>query len=440
MRTKSMILGSILLLVGSVALLWGLTEIRRQQEEITRCQSRYVTQTDDYMKQYNEWLLRPADEKPAFPLLLDKDGKTKTAAQLKQEQRERLTADLDKLASGRTDVHPFADVLYGENWPSEIEAYKKQKELNESVLIGSIVCTSLGGSIFVWWMLVWIWRMMGGVLAGVRARSDAVRRSREMPLPLRAHYEQPSEMVDEPADVPPSTENPAAEQESSAQYSQRLKQPKVLPNSRWGHWTPAQPDPQVNAEASEIKRISEEVERIASLLSDEKTTRAAVLEARPLEARDHPKPLDGALKQLSEEVSAIREYTAYQQDRLEKLQDGYDWNIIRTFCLRVIRCIDNLDNRISQLSSKNGKTAHLTEVRDELIFALESSGVEQFAPQINSDYRGQEKVAEAVKDRQPCEDSEHKGKIAGVIRPGYQYFISEENIKVVRPAQVRLFA
>ena len=47
--------------------------------------------------------------------------------------------------------------------------------------------------------------------------------------------------------------------------------------------------------------------------------------------------------------------------------------------------------------------------------------------------------AEAVKDRQSNEEPEQRGKIAGVIRPGYQYFISEENIKVVRPAQVRLF-
>jgi molecular chaperone GrpE (heat shock protein) len=84
--------------------------------------------------------------------------------------------------------------------------------------------------------------------------------------------------------------------------------------------------------------------------------------------------------------------------------------------------------------------SHLTEVRDELVFALESSGVEQYEPEIHSEYRGQEKYAEAVKDRQPTEKPDQRGKIASVIRPGYQYFISEENIKIVRPAQVKLFA
>lgn len=192
-----------------------------------------------------------------------------------------------------------------------------------------------------------------------------------------------------------------------------------------------------------MKGISNDAERIATLLSDEKSAHGQVSTKpgkEPLDTRDHSKPLDNTLRELSQEVSAIREYTAYQQDRLQKLQDGYDWNIIRTFCLRVIRCIDNIDSRISQLNTKGSKAAHLEEVRDELIFALESSGVEQFEPKIDSEYRGQEKHAEAVKDRQPCDEPEQKGKIACVIRPGYQYFISEENVKVVRPAQVKLFA
>jgi len=124
---------------------------------------------------------------------------------------------------------------------------------------------------------------------------------------------------------------------------------------------------------------------------------------------------------------------------MEKLQDGYDWNIIRTFCLRVIRCIDNLENRINQLAKKNIETTDLEEVKDELLFALDSSGVEQFEPEINSDYRGQEKFAEAIKDKQQCDNPKQTGKIAKVIRPGYQYFINEDNVKIVRTAQVKLY-
>ena len=154
---------------------------------------------------------------------------------------------------------------------------------------------------------------------------------------------------------------------------------------------------------------------------------------------EHSKPLNGALKELTDQVSAIREYASHQQERVEKLQDGYDWNIIRTFCLRVIRCIDNLESRIERLSEEDVETEHLTEVRDELVFALESSGIEQFRPEVNSLYHGQEKCTEAVKEREHCDDSKMAGKIAKVVRPGYQYFINEGNVKVVRAAQVKLF-
>ncbi|MBA7705132.1 hypothetical protein ES703_113956 [subsurface metagenome] len=65
--------------------------------------------------------------------------------------------------------------------------------------------------------------------------------------------------------------------------------------------------------------------------------------------------------------------------------------------------------------------------------------MERFEPEINSDYRGQEKTAEAVKEKEHCDDQNMKSKIAKVIRPGYQYFIDEENVKVVRAAQVKLF-
>jgi len=155
--------------------------------------------------------------------------------------------------------------------------------------------------------------------------------------------------------------------------------------------------------------------------------------------REQSAPLGNTLKELAQQVSAIREYAACQQGRVEKLQDGYDWGIIRTFCLRVIRCIDNLEMRLVRLAEDDEATGHLEEVKDELLFALESSGIEQFCPEINSDYRGQEKLAEAVRQKEPADPPDQIGKIAKVVRPGYRYIIDEESYKIVRTAQVKLF-
>ncbi len=154
---------------------------------------------------------------------------------------------------------------------------------------------------------------------------------------------------------------------------------------------------------------------------------------------DHTEPLHSAIKELSQEVAAIRHYASQQQDRVVKLESGYDYNIVKNFCLRVIRCIDNLENRISQLADGDTETTCLEDTRDELLFALESSGIERFEPEIESDYQGQEKYAEAVKDRLSTDDPKLNNKVAEVLRAGYQYVIDEENVKIVRTAQVRLF-
>jgi molecular chaperone GrpE (heat shock protein) len=156
-------------------------------------------------------------------------------------------------------------------------------------------------------------------------------------------------------------------------------------------------------------------------------------------AIEQSKPLNDALTQLTQQVSAIREYAACQQQRIERLQDGYDWNIVKRFCLRVIRCIDNLEGRIARLCELGVDAEDLGQVKDEMIFALESSGVEQFQPEIGREFRGLQKCAEAVREKQSCDDPDMVGKIACVIRLGYRYHVEEGNVKIVRPAQVKLY-
>jgi molecular chaperone GrpE (heat shock protein) len=150
-------------------------------------------------------------------------------------------------------------------------------------------------------------------------------------------------------------------------------------------------------------------------------------------------PASNTLDELTQEVSAIREFASQQQDRVKQLQEGYDWTIIKRFCLRIIRCIDNLDDRINSLASRNKETRLLEDVRDELVFALESSGVEQFEPAIKAQYKGLEKVAEAVREKEHTEHAGLSGKIAKVVRAGYRYVLNDDDVKIVRAAQVKLY-
>ena len=424
MLKKSLILGSVFLLVGAGMYWWMISGKQQQQNGV----SHKFTETDDYIRQYQEWLQLPPEQRAELPLVLDKYGKNKTNDQLRQEQQARLKADMEKLAPSEIAANPFADILYGESWQNDLIEYNKRNELNEYVLTSSIVCTTMGGSIYAWWIVLWIARSLIRSISGLR-------------LLIAGSYENLKKA---------KGDNPVIDDAKDSQQELKKTKNPEKQNHLEKHMNAFVNSPvHVKSGAKDAGKVVREekfsngTEKINKLLSDEKT---AVIKTIPKwgkqrsENEEHSKPLNSAINELTQQVSAIREYAACQQDRLEKLQDGYDWNIIRTFCLRVIRCIDNLESRICRLGQKDDRAIHLEEVRDELIFALESSGMEQFEPKINSQYRGQEKYAEAVKDKQQSDDPKQSGKIAKVIRPGYQYFINEGNVKVVRPAQVKLFA
>ncbi|MFZ2146779.1 MAG: nucleotide exchange factor GrpE [Sedimentisphaerales bacterium] len=460
MYKKVIILGSVLLLVGGSMLGWVLVEKRKQQERAARYESKYNLGTGEYLKQYNKWLQSFPDEQAKLPFELDGDGKTKTEEQLKQEQQERLQADLGKLAAGETDVYPFADILYGENWQNELNRYKKHKELSEFVLTGSIVCTSMGGTIFAWYLLLWLVRFSIRGSSGLkRLLPDILSRQRKTKDKKQAKTSAEKNGENREQEQELNQQKRGLETHPNGLRNFVKRKPKL--NSREKALFTKSESRTDNRDSKRSKKLlgaysNDNAEKFGVLLSDEKyddsiarledslkaqTEKLEELTAQSVQQAiiEHSKPLDSTLKDLAQQVSAIREYASCQQERVEKLQDGYDWNIVRTFCLRIIRCIDNLENRISQLSSEGTTTEQLEDIKDELIFALDSSGIEQFEPEVNSNYRGQEKYAEAVKDKEPCNNSKQKGKIAKVIRPGYQYFINEENIKVVRTAQVKLF-
>lgn len=439
------IIGLAFLVAGTAMLRWIYIEKKKEQQRIAKYESKSDSGAAEFIEQFG----------------MEGYDTSKIETQLRQEQHDRLQADLDELASGEKDISPFADILYGEDWQDELNKYKKQKEFREFVLTGSIVCVSMGGIIFSWYLLTWFIRVFTKVLSGLKKH-----------LPNTAN-KQPKDNIDEPGETY-IEKDLIEEQEPEQPADHRENQLKKQTKAPWSSSkNKSKQDKDAGIPLTKVRsgtdntnhrhtkkhldiNAADDAEKIAVLLSDEESTDSLAkiedslkaqteqLEERTAESvqkaiMEHSKPLDSTLQNLAQQVSAIREYASCQQERVEKLQDGYDWNIIKTFCLRIIRCIDNLENRIGRLADKGTETKYLEDIRDELVFALESSGIEQYQPEINSDYRGQEKYAEAVKEKEHTDNPKQKGKIAQVIRPGYQYFINEENTKIVRTAQVKLF-
>jgi molecular chaperone GrpE (heat shock protein) len=502
MIKKFVIIGLLLLLVGAVAADQILAKKRSEQKQAAYYQSKKNLEVSEHLKQYKQWLQMPPEQRSQLPVALDKSGIVKTDAQLLQEQRERLNADIDELAAGETDTYPYADVLYGENWQSELNKHIKQKEQREFVFTCSIVLMLIGGTILICCFLIWIIRCIIRALSCLKkfivgvsvkrsknkplAKADVKKDEQNLPVPLTqllglndVSPNFKTQNVEKGIKNTSSTVSVGAELNNANQaalsadcgFSQKCGlqtafsaggprgevsksgtkhlstrlETGVAPQFMTGLETLSKNTIQfAGTLSSQIENLEKQVEEIRHITKDnflKETVKS--LSTKDVQsasgAAEHLGPLHDTLTELTQQVSAIREYASNQQNRIQKLQEGYDLNIIKNFCLRIIRCIDNIESCIGGQSEQDGEMIHLKELRDELLFALESSGVEQFEPQINSDYCGQERLAEAVKEKEYCNDPNLTGKIAQVIKPGYQYFIDEENVKVVRPAMVKLF-
>jgi len=500
MLQKCAILGLVLLLAGGAAFGWFYSEAQKERRQAQSLAPANSLGSKEYLEKYGRWYQLSPEQQNQLIIELDNERKSKSADQLGREQQARLTADLDKLAAGQMNPGDIADFLYGRGWESQVEQYRKHREEAETAQIISLVCLSIGGVLFGGCVILWLLRLVVRALRALKNRSCEPEMETEPAATELTDIELNDAEPPEESDEPASEEQPkqrrrlltlsetSAESQPGAVGAEPgppVRQPlrsiddlfNVAPDGTGPH--EAAPKTRPSSPSAAAKGAGEE-SGIALLLSDEDSRekewspeaqwslqsvpkgqkvpavkdplkeQADDLQKQIAEfkqmaqsvqqvTREQSNPLGNTLKELTQQVSAIREYAASQQDRVEKLQDGYDWGIIRTFCLRVIRCIDNLEGRLANLSKGDGALSHLEEIKDELLFALESSGVEQFQPELNSEFHGQEKLAEALKEKQPAKKPEQAGRIARVIRPGYRYLIDDDNYRIVRTAQVKLY-
>jgi molecular chaperone GrpE (heat shock protein) len=503
MLRKCTILGLVLLLAGGAAFGWLYRETQNERLQARRLAPPISLGSKEYQEKYGGWYQLSLEQQSRLVLELNNDQKSKSAEEVSREQQARLNADLDKLAAGQTVPGDIVEFLYGQGWQSRVEEYRRHREEVDTAQTISIVCLSIGGVLFGSCAIFWLLRLAIRALGALKNRSCEPETSTEpaatelidieaidteppseSEAPVPATEEQPRQRrrlltlsetagpsqsggdgaepgasafppvtsIDDLFHAPPGGMGPhetvpgamrPGGSPSAVPFATEESGVALLLADEDSHskgWSPEsqwslQSGPQTQRAAPAQDPLKEQTDDLQKQIAEFKRMAESVQQA----TREQANPLDNTLRELTQQVSAIREYAASQQNRVEKLQDGYDWGIIRTFCLRVIRCVDNLESRLANLPKGDAALTHLEEVKDELLFALESSGVEQFLPELNSEFHGQEKVAEALKEKQPTKKPEQAGRIARVIRPGYRYLIDDENYRIVRTAQVKLY-
>lgn len=412
------------------------------------------------------WLLGIA----GFSLVaLDRNIEKKRFAKHDQEFNANLRK-LDKMITGEADIRGLSEAVPDDSWQKEFDKYQKRNDtvrpLITSAATGSIALSGLliigwGISLLINSKAISIMRQESSLFSNSSHQSSGVINNPEQLVEKEPKGKHEIPIANEPIKGIAKVKEQAVTNILSNRSAYDFENINVMYcDEETANFTRRVNDnPTSNIDSRAIDKLEEKIRNTIisgyneqashvdkSLKAQSESLEKQVLELRQMTesvrdaASEKPAYTDeSVLSDLSQQISAIREYASQQQNRNEKLQEGYDWNIVKNFCMRIIRCIDNIENRITKFTENNIDTADLEEIKDELIFSLESSGIEQFTPEINSTYSGQEKFAEVTKEKVPSNGKNVKGEIAEVIKPGYQYIIDDDNIRVVRTARIKLY-
>ncbi|MCE5185552.1 MAG: hypothetical protein LLF76_05445 [Planctomycetaceae bacterium] len=437
MSKQKWIIGSIAFLFGGIAGL-GVYSVQmrswNQQIRDASGSSGHNQVIQEYLSMYEQWSGLSEDDKAENPWGQGQYGGPDIQKKLAEGQSDRLTAALPNFQQQTAHIpQELAEVMYGSDWRQQLEHYQQDCSRAEVILTASTFLLACGTIVALGGIFRWLFHI-------VRQRKSAPQDSTNQADPEPAASMAQIEEAD--CDTAVQESDPTLQRQPGPAIIHDKNSPGYF-QARRKDRTEAEPAATGSDKPSLVQSLPAVHQRTSeSPASDNYFGWALELEEKPelKKLMTTEQPLTRELSELTEEVSAIRHYAAQQQDQVRKLQDGYDWMIVRRFCLRIIRCVDNLEDRVGRLGPKEQVLSdHLQDVRDELVFALESSGIEQYEPDLNIPYKGLERYAEAVKERVPTTDPEKSGVIAEIARSGYQYLVNDDDVKIVRCAQVRLY-
>ncbi len=438
------ILALMLMIPGAVGLGWGTMQNRQAARRIVQAAGtiEQAPSADEYLAMYAQWSQLSPAEKAENPWGQGPYGGADIQKRLREHQQPRLEADLPDLDAGLKTYPPqLADVLYGPGWEQRLADFQRAREIRNLVTTASGILLFAGGLLFCGGLVryavvrVLYKEQTEQMSEEIQAFEDTEMNNKGVKEPAGKGSDRPSASA--MAQTPDAPVKPAVKSADSCGYFESTEnhQKQAVKSAMSTPMPAAQPSGDFAASVSLVDSSSAPQSR--SYFGWEMDTQE---EDPAISTLMTTHPVTHELTELTEEVSAIRQYAAAQQDQIRKFQDGYDWMIIRRFCMRIIRCIDNLDDRLAKLDPEEQTLQGcLEDIRDELIFALESSGVEQFSPDVKTPFKGLEKYVEAVHQRVPVSNADWAGTIAEIVRPGYQYLINDDEVKIVRCAQVKLY-
>ena len=185
------------------------------------------------------------------------------------------------------------------------------------------------------------------------------------------------------------------------------------------------------------KAISSTIDNNMSSLQKKNVEVLAIVKDHLLSLDQTMEATNSESKNISLQLTTLKDFIYKQQEQVRKYQEGYDWVVLKNFALRIIRCVDRIEKRMEEVGDVT-LLEELGSIKYELLFALQATGVEQVVPEKSSPYEGKEKWVKIVNTVESSDCTQAKC-IAEVFRPAYFISIDEENQKVIRVADVSVY-
>jgi len=163
----------------------------------------------------------------------------------------------------------------------------------------------------------------------------------------------------------------------------------------------------------------QEIKKIVSLLNEMLKT--------------HLDDVSNKIGTMKEEVKAVKELTEEKDKKIRRYEEGYDQKNIKHFMDEFFKIIDYIKKE--RMSTDNNS---LEEIEEDLLLLLEKNGIQMIDIHTNNSYEGQSRFAKVV-GTEETDDATQNTIIKEVRRNGYFVQIDEDNIKVLRPAEVVVY-
>lgn len=165
---------------------------------------------------------------------------------------------------------------------------------------------------------------------------------------------------------------------------------------------------------------------------------ASTLSAFQTSADKGFKRVDQDMNRIESLVTGMRDYLSESNQHMVRLQEGYDYSVLK----RIVKPVIQVANGLESLETRLSKKSESEEVRVlwlDLLDSLEQNGIERLRVEENDDFSKIRKMAEATSAKEPTTDPEKVGTVAQVVRPGYCYVYNQDKRRLVVPAQVKLY-